>query len=101
MNQASTTTGLVSSLNPSTSGTSVTFTATVAATSPGTGTPTGTVNFLDNGTQIGTGTLNGSGVATFSTTTLAVGTHPITAAYLGDPNYTTSTSTAVSQVVTS
>ena len=43
------------SANPSvTSGQSVTFTATVAAVSPGTGTPTGTVNFLDNGTTIGT-----------------------------------------------
>ena len=48
---------LASSTNPSVSGQSVTFTATVAAVSPGTGTPTGTVNFLDGTTVIGTGTL--------------------------------------------
>ena len=77
----------------------MTFTATIAPVSPGAGTPTGTVNFLDNGTQIGTGTLNSSGVATFSTTTLSVATHSITAVYVGDTNFKTSTSTAVSQVV--
>ena len=99
VSQASTTSTLVSSLNPSTSGQSVTFTATVAAVPPGSGTPTGTVNFLDNATQIGTGTLNSSGVATLSTSTLTVGTHPITAVYAGATNFTTSTSSAVSQVV--
>ena len=74
----------------------MTFTATVAAVSPGTGTPTGTVNFLDNGTQIGTGTLN-AGVATFSTSSLTVGTHPITAVYVASTNFTTSTSSVVHQ----
>jgi Bacterial Ig-like domain (group 3) len=63
----------------------VTFTATVAAASPGSGTPTGTVNFLENGTQIGTGTLS-AGVATFATTTLTAAGSPysITADYLGE-----------------
>jgi hypothetical protein len=100
VNMASSTTTLVSSLNPSTSGALVTFTATVAAVSPGSGTPTGTVNFLENGTQIGTGTLS-AGVATFGTTTLTAAGSPysITADYLGDTNFTTSTSSAVSQVV--
>ena len=42
------------STNPSVFGQSVTFTATVAAVSPGSGTPTGTVNFLDGTTLIGT-----------------------------------------------
>jgi hypothetical protein len=99
VNQASTTTTLTSDVNPSAPGQTVTFTATVAAASPGAGTPTGTVDFLDNGTQIGTGTLNASGVATFSSSTLTTGTHAITAMYVGDENYTTSTSDAVSQVV--
>ena len=76
----------------------MTFTATVAAVSPGSGTPTGTVNFLDNGTPIGASTLS-SGVATFSTSSLAVGTQSITAVYSGDTNFTTSTSSALSQVV--
>ena len=99
VNQANSNTTVTSSLNPSTSGASVTFTATVAATSPGAGTPTGTVNFLDNGTQIGTGTLDSSGTATYATSTLTTGTHPITVAYLGDTNFLTSTSTTLSQVV--
>lgn len=81
-----TTTTLISSGNPSIYGKSVTFTATVAAAAPATATPTGTVTFLDGSNTIGNGTLSG-GVATFSSSTLAVGTHPITARYGGDTNY--------------
>jgi len=99
VNQAGTTTTLTSSANPSTSGQSVTFTATVAAVSPGTGTPTGTVNFLDNGTTIGTEATLTAGVATFTTSSLAVGTQSITAVYSGDTNFTTSTSRIISQAV--
>jgi hypothetical protein len=101
VSQGATTTTLTSSANPSGAGNSVTFTATVAPTT-GTGTPTGTVTFLDGTTTLGTGTLNSSGVATFSTSTstpLTVGTHSITAKYDGDSNFTGSTSTALSQVV--
>jgi Bacterial Ig-like domain (group 3)/MBG domain (YGX type) len=65
----------------------VTTTATVASTTSGT--PTGTVNFFDNGKSLGTGTLS-SGVATFSTAALSVGTHVITAAYSGDVNFSSS-----------
>ena len=104
VSQTSTTTSLTWSANPSVFGQSVTFTATVAAVSPGSGTPTGTVNFLDGTTTIGTGiALNSSGVATFSTSTLTVSGSPlsITAVYSGDTNFTTSTSNAVSQVVNS
>jgi hypothetical protein len=99
--QASTTTALTSSANPSVFGQSVTFTATVTVNSPGTGTiPAGeTVTFKDGGAAIGTGTTNASGVATFATSTLSVATHTITAVYTGDTNFATSTSTAVSQVV--
>ncbi len=52
-------------------GASVTLTATVASTA---GTPGGVVTFYSGSTGLGTGTLNGSGVATLSTTTLPVGT---------------------------
>ena len=99
VNQAGSATALVSATNPSLFGQSVTFTATVTAAPPASGTPTGTVTFFDGATNLGTGTLNGSGVATFSTTSLAVGTHSITAQYGGDANFGTSTSTPVSQVV--
>ena len=92
---------LTSSVNPAIHGTPVTFTAVVTAT--GTTTPTGTVKFYDGTTQIGTGTLTASGtasaVATFRTSTLAAGTHPITATYGGDANDFSSTSAALSETV--
>jgi hypothetical protein len=93
----STTTTLVSSVNPSTLGQAVTFTATVTPTS-GTGTPTGMVTFLDGTTTLGSGTLS-SGKATFTTSTLALGTHAITASYSGDTSFGSSTSTVLSQTV--
>src|SRR5205823_1843493 len=63
--KANTATALLSSLNPSNFGQSVTFTATVTS---GAGTPTGTVQFKDNGTNLGAPVaLNAGGVATFTT----------------------------------
>jgi len=60
-------------------GQNVTFTAIVTS---GAGTPIGTVAFMDGATQLGTPvTLNASGVATYSTATLTVGTHTISAAF--------------------
>ena len=61
--QDGTTTAVVSSANPSVFGQSVTFTATVSPTAPGSGTPTGTVIFMDGSTVLGSPTLSG-GVAT-------------------------------------
>ncbi|MGP0067913.1 MAG: Ig-like domain repeat protein, partial [Isosphaeraceae bacterium] len=75
-------------------GQSVALTATVAPTTTGTGTPTGTVEFLINGTDAGTGVLNSSGVATYSTTSLNTGSNSITATYEGDTNFATSTTTS-------
>jgi uncharacterized delta-60 repeat protein len=101
LNGATTTTTLASSANPSVSGQSVTFTATVTTT--GTVSPTGTVQFFDGSTLLGTGTLSTASAttatATFTTSTLAVGTHSITAVYGGDSNDMGSTSAVVSQVV--
>ncbi len=96
-----TTTTLTSSANPSVFGQTVTFTATVAAVSPGSGTPTGTVNFLDNGTTIGADEMLTAGVATFSTSDLAVGTHLITARYFPflTSGFFGSTSAVLDQVV--
>ncbi len=80
---------LTSSLNPSTVGQSVTFTATVA----GTPTPTGTVNFTADGTPITDCTAKAltSGATTCATAGLTVGNRAIAAAYSGDSNYLTST----------
>jgi len=81
-----------SSLNPSTFGQAVSFTATVPAGA------TGTVTFLDGTTTLGTGTVS-SGTATFTTSTLVVGTHSITAVYSGDTNFNGASSAVLSQVV--
>jgi Bacterial Ig-like domain (group 3)/Bacterial Ig domain len=97
--KAATSTAVVSS-NPSINpGDNVTFTATVTATPPGADIPGGQVRFFDGATEIGTSNLNGSGVAALSTTSLASGSHSITAAYLGSTNFATSTSSAITQVV--
>ncbi len=102
INKANTTTSVTSNANPSVFQQPVTFTVTVAPNSPCA--PTGSVTFYDNGTKIGTGTLNGvAGMdqATFTTSALSVGNHPITATYGGDgSNFIGSTtSTALPQTV--
>jgi large repetitive protein len=100
VNQAATSTTVVSSDLSTDPGESVTFTATVTVTAPGAGTPTGQVRFFDGANQIGSNSaLNGSGVATLSTTSLASGSHSITAVYLGSTNFAGSTSSDITQVV--
>jgi hypothetical protein len=98
VNQDPTTTTLTSSLNPSAPGQSVTFTATVAANSPGAGMPTGQATFSDGGTVLATITLSG-GSASFTTSTLALGSHSITVAYGGDTNFAASGSSVLTQTV--
>ena len=93
------TTSLTSSSSPTVVGQSVTFTATVSSVSPATDTPTGTVVFADNGEDVAAVGLDGSGVATFTTTDLWAGNHTITALYLGDDNFSSSTADPVTQVV--
>jgi len=95
VSQAGTSTMVTSSNLNSTQGQSVTFTATVTSNTS-TGNPTGTVIFLDSATQIGSANLSG-GMAKFSTSSLAVGTHTITAQYNGDSNFTGSTSAGITQ----
>jgi Bacterial Ig-like domain (group 3)/FG-GAP-like repeat len=92
-----TTTTLASSQNPSNFGQPVTFTATVTA--PGGGTPTGTVSYFNGTREIGNSNLNGSDVATLTTSALPEGTLSITATYSGDANFGTSTSPVLDQVV--
>ena len=96
-NLAATSTDVTSSANPANYGASVTFTATVTTT--GSTPPTGTVTFNDGTTALGTGTLNSSQVATFTTSTLTADTHSITAVYGGDSANAGSTSPVLSQVI--
>jgi hypothetical protein len=95
---AGTTTGLAASAPASTVGASVTLTATVTGAVGSTGTPTGAVTFYDGTTSLGTGPL-AAGVATYATTALPIGSASITAVYGGDANFSGSTSSAVTVVV--
>jgi hypothetical protein len=100
VNKANTTSAVTSSLNPAPFGQSVTFTVTVSAASPGSGTPTGSVTFKDGTTTLATKSLDGSGKATYSTSSLSKASHSITAVYAGDTGYNTSTnSPALAQLV--
>ena len=90
-----TTTALNSNLNPSEYGQTVTFTAVVSSLGP---TPTGRVKFIDGTKGLGTVALSG-GVAKLAKAKLAVGTHPITAQYLGDAANAGSTSPVLNQIV--
>ena len=94
---ATTTSLTASSANPNT-GTSVTFTATVAPMVSTYGMPGGTVTFLNGTTSLGTGTLT-NGTATFTTTALPAGTLSITASYAASGLFGASTSSAVTETV--
>jgi hypothetical protein len=96
VNQATTTTTLTSSVNPSEPGQPVTFTATI--TPQYGGQATGTVMFKDGPTTLGSSGVSGN-AASLTTSGLAMGTHYITAIYSGDSNFTGSTSNTVTQVV--
>jgi hypothetical protein len=61
-------------------------------------TATGTVTFSDDGSPIGTATLDASGAATITPWSLAAGAHTITASYGGDNNFSASTGTATVEV---
>ena len=97
INLTATTTVLGASPNPAAAGQTVTLTATVSPTP--TGSPLGTVSFYDGATLIGTGTVNASGIATLTTSTLGTGTHSLTAVYSGNASFATSTSSPISQSV--
>jgi YVTN family beta-propeller protein len=94
-----TTTAVMAAPTTATTGQQVTFTATVSKAAGSIGTPTGMVTFRDGSTALGTGTLNTSGVATFATSSLAAGSHSITAFYGGDSNFAPSTSTALTETI--
>ncbi len=98
VNQASSSTIVTSSANPSAFGQSVTFTAQVATVSPGEGAPTGSVTFFDGATELGNVAVN-AGIAAFTSSNLALGSHSITAKYSGDADFAASTAAAVSQGV--
>ncbi|HEX2062632.1 MAG TPA: invasin domain 3-containing protein, partial [Thermoanaerobaculia bacterium] len=95
--QGTTTTTLTSSANPARAGVAITLTATVSTTATG-GTMSGSVTFRDGSAVLGTSTLSGN-TATFSTSSLAPGSHSLTATYGGNADFLTSTSAALAQTI--
>jgi hypothetical protein len=80
--------------SPSVPGTVETLTATVADTTAGTtNVPAGTVAFFDGATQVGT-TQTLAGGAAHVTTTLALGSHPLTAVFTSSSPSTVASSTS-------
>ncbi|HEY5381081.1 MAG TPA: Ig-like domain-containing protein, partial [Acidobacteriaceae bacterium] len=87
---------LTSSVNPVNVNATTLLTATVTSTF---GTPTGTVTFMDGATPIGTGTLNGSGVATLNVSFSTPGPHTLTASYPGVGFFQAATSAPLIETV--
>lgn len=98
VNQASTTTTLASSANPSTLNASITLTATLSVVAPGAGTPTGSITFQDGSNALATVPLGANGQAIFATATLAAGSHSLAASYGGDTNFKSSSGSLSQQV---
>ena len=88
VNQVSSSTTVSSSLNPSSYGQAVIFTASVTGSSP-----TGTVTFYVDGNQFDTETLISGSAYSIGTSALAAGMHTVTATFSGDTNNAGSTGT--------
>ena len=90
---APTTTSIAASENPVDQGRPVQFTATVVGDGA-----TGTVTFADGDAPLGSVALSG-GVAIFTASALAAGTHSIVATYGGDANHESSASSPLIETV--
>jgi hypothetical protein len=77
-----TSTAISASSTNAVTGTSITFTASVSPSSGATA-PSGTARFYDGSALLGSGMLNATGVATYTTSALSIATHSITATYTG------------------
>ena len=91
--KSSTSVTLASSPNPSLSGESVSLTATVSPIDA-----TGTVEFKNGAASLGVAAVS-NGIAVLSLSSLAAGSHSLTANYSGDSAYAPSTSAPLDHVV--
>lgn len=98
VNQVTTAISLVSSANPAPASTPVTLIATI---SPLAGIfPPGMMTFVDGTKQLGSAGVNlSTGVASFTTSTLAAGSHSITASYSGNADQLPSTSSVLTETI--
>ena len=85
-----------SSLNPSPPNTPITLTATIQELASES--PTGTITFLDGTTTLATVPVDNN-QATFTTSTLSIGAHNVTASYSGDANFAATQSAVLIQQV--
>ena len=83
--------------SPATVGQAVTLSASVAAA--GGVVPTGTIVFVAGGTSLGSAILDGSGSASVTSSSLAIGTYTVVASYSGDSVYGSGLSSAAALVV--
>ena len=95
-NLTTTTTVLNASNFSPTVGTAVTITSNTTGTGAAV---TGTVSFKEGSTVLGTGTIDGNGNASITTSTLTVGTHSILATFAGSATFSTSTSATITITV--
>jgi hypothetical protein len=84
--------------SPATVGQLVTLKAVVSTAITGIP-PTGSVKFSVSNVVVGTAVISG-GVATFSISTMTLGTHTVVATYLGDGNYLPATSNSIKETIT-
>ena len=98
LGQGGTTIALTGSGSTVAFGQAETLTATVTQSMPNRPTPTGTVSFYDGTTLLGSAALS-SGSADLATSSLAVGSHSITAVYSGSADFNADTSSAVAVTV--
>jgi hypothetical protein len=101
--KGSSTTTVTSGPSPSAYGSPVTVTSTVVGGAPAAGKPTGVVQVYEGDVLLGSTSLvpqpaANTSVATFVTTDLAPGAHPLTATYVGNFNFDGSTGTASQSV---
>jgi sugar lactone lactonase YvrE len=89
------------SLSTSTSspGVGLPVTLTVQATSTTSGVPTGSVTLLDGSTTLSVVPLSAGGAATFTTSSLSLGAHSLSASYSGDANFQPSSSATANLAV--
>jgi hypothetical protein len=96
-NIIATATSLSASPNPANQGQAVTLSASVTAGASAVS--SGKVSFYDGSVLLGTGALSSSGQATLVTSSLAAGTHPLTAVFPATGLFATSTSAIVQEVI--
>lgn len=89
---------LTAAPNPANTGQTVTFTARATAALAGM-VPFGVVTFQDGMATLGTAPLSETGIATFTISTLAVGSHPLQAILAANPTFAASASAVVNEIV--